>query len=404
MNKLTNFFSNKKFLIGSEPPTQGKFEVGDLIVNTGSGAASTPMWICYNAGEPGEWSPVGVGSKYTTEKSLMVVSNAVSEVEIGIEFDKRYDTLLVFINDAYMTEDTDYLLEGNKIKVIGDEAWNENLTNDFTFEFVVFKSIADLAESNIVISPEQIEDGSITLDKLEQSFSDVLNNIEPLDLTPYQQITSNDLITNNKTIVGAINELFQNANNGKELIANAIGEPLNAEDTFSAMSDKINVMKSDLKQVLIDKGVNVTEEDDMNSLINKVDEKLNNTTPLVLNSQQTGPEITLLSMSGIKGVSTTWTRILDYTYEFKVPGTYKISFDHRSSGNNTSYVRIVLVDANDNVLYTSAESTTMSSSEVTVDTHVEVTQPCNVYLEAKSSNSIYSSYAGDLAVKTNVIF
>ena len=268
MNKLTNFFSNKKFLIGSNTPTQGKFEVGDLIVNTGSGAASTPMWICSKAGQPGEWSPVGVGSKYTTEKSLMVVSNAVSEVEIGVEFDKRYDTLLVFINDAYMTEGTDYLLEGNKIKVIGDEAWNENLTNDFTFEFVVFKSIADLAEGNIAISPEQIEDGSITLDKLAQSFADALNNIEPLDLTPYQQITSNDLITNNKTITGAINELFINANNGKQLIASAIGNPLiDSNSTFQAMSEAILGLRknteneTDAKEVLY----NMMIEDGYNS-------------------------------------------------------------------------------------------------------------------------------------------
>ena len=270
MNKLTNFFSNKKFLIGSEPPTQGKFEVGDLIVNTGSGVASTPMWICSKAGQPGEWSPVGVGSKYTTEKSLVVVSSAVSEVEIGIEFDDRCDTLLVFINDAYMSQDTDYLLDGNKIKVVGDEAWNENLTNDFTFEFVIFKSIADIGEGNIVISPEQIEDKSITLDKLEQSLVDALNNIEPLDLTPYQQTTSNDLITNNKTITGAINELFISANNGKELIANAIGEPLSSNDTFSAMSSDINGLLSTFKTNMMNNGVTVESGDKFKALIDKL--------------------------------------------------------------------------------------------------------------------------------------
>ena len=283
MNKLTNFFSNKKFLIGSEPPTQGKFEVGDLIVNTGSGAASTPMWICNKAGQPGEWSPVGVGSKYTTEKSLVVVSTAVSEVEMGIEFDYRYDTLLVFINDAYMSQGTDYLLDGNKIKVVGDEAWNENLTNDFTFEFVVFKSIADIGEGNIVISPEQIEDKSITLDKLEQSLVDALNNIEPLDLTPYQKTASNDLITNNKTITGAINELFINANNGKQLIASAIGNPLiDSNSTFKAMSEAILGHRRDteneddsknlLYDMMIEDGFQVTNEMSIDDLIKLLDD------------------------------------------------------------------------------------------------------------------------------------
>ena len=46
--------------------------------------------------------------------------------------------------------------------------------------------------------------------------------------------------TNKNNLVGAINELFQSANNGKQLIADAIGEPLSSEDTFSAMSSDIN--------------------------------------------------------------------------------------------------------------------------------------------------------------------
>jgi hypothetical protein len=78
-------------------------------------------------------------------------------------------------------------------------------------------------------------------------------------------------------MVQAINELADKIDTeiveGKELIASAIGEPLNVEDTFNAMSDKINDIKSDLKQVLTDEGVNVTEEDDIASLIGKVDEE-----------------------------------------------------------------------------------------------------------------------------------
>ena len=45
-------------------------------------------------------------------------------------------------------------------------------------------------------------------------------------------------------LVGAINELFQNANNGKELIASAIGEPLNAEDTLTWEVEVVNSASS----------------------------------------------------------------------------------------------------------------------------------------------------------------
>ena len=132
---------------------------------------------------------------------------------------------------------------------------------------------------------------------------------EQLHLNEKQDKTDNNLKTNDKTVVGAINELFQSANNGKQLIANAIGEPLNSNDTFSAMSndinsllatfktnmisngvtvgsndkfkqliDKIAIMaeenndlRDSLADILKDKGVNVTEGDDIDSLISKVD-------------------------------------------------------------------------------------------------------------------------------------
>ena len=157
MSGINNYFSNNNIFNGTEIPTQGKFDVGDIIVNIGENAEEEPMWMCIEAGEPGVWKVVG--------------------------------------------------------------------------------------------------------------------KVEDIDLSGYQEKTDENLATKSKDLVGAINELFQNANNGKELIANAIGEPLSSNDTFSAMSDKINNIKSDLKQVLTDEGVSVNDEDNMDSLIAKVDEE-----------------------------------------------------------------------------------------------------------------------------------
>jgi alpha-tubulin suppressor-like RCC1 family protein len=275
MNKLTNFFSNKKFLIGSEPPTQGKFEVGDLVVNTGSGAASTPMWICSKAGQPGEWAPVGAGNKYAAERSIKVFSTAIREVEIGIKYNDSLDTLLVFINDSYASKDVDYLLEGNKIKVVGNEAWNEMLTNDFTFEFVVFKNIAE-AEEIPMISSDQIENGSITLDKLESTLANILTNIKPVDLSGYQLKNDNSLSTNNKTIVGAINELFQEVDSGKQLIADAIDDnTITKDSTFAAMSNTVNQIR--------EAGI-ITDTTDYKEIINSETTRLSN---LMINNRHT---------------------------------------------------------------------------------------------------------------------
>ena len=73
----------------------------------------------------------------------------------------------------------------------------------------------------------------------------------------YQTITDTNLSTENKTVVGAINEIYQNVNNGKQLIASAIGNPLvTNKSTFEAMSEAILNLRSssdnetDAKEVL----------------------------------------------------------------------------------------------------------------------------------------------------------
>ena len=81
----------------------------------------------------------------------------------------------------------------------------------------------------------------------------------------------NGLMTEEKgDLVGAINELFQSANNGKELIANAIGEPLSSEDTFSAMSNDINSLLSTFKTNMMNNGITVESSDRFKSLIDKI--------------------------------------------------------------------------------------------------------------------------------------
>ena len=117
--------------------------------------------------------------------------------------------------------------------------------------------------------------GHIKLDELSTSLKEYIAN---LGLTEEQvneliQNVTGDmstLQTTEKTVAGAINELFQNANNGKELIADAIGEPLNSSDTFSAMSNGINNLKSQFKTALMNNGVSVESADKFKQLIEKL--------------------------------------------------------------------------------------------------------------------------------------
>ena len=174
---LRDYFSNNKIFTGTEKPTQGKFDVGDIIVNIGPNSAEEPMWICVEAGTPGVWE----------------LCSGVNEEEI---------TNLIQSNALTAVEYTD----GVDIQIDGGEIGN-------------------------------------------------MNELQTTDKS---------------SIVGAINELFQSANNGKELIANAIGEPLSSEQTFSAMSNDINDLLIRFKTNMVINGVSVESGDDFNSLINKL--------------------------------------------------------------------------------------------------------------------------------------
>ena len=118
--------------------------------------------------------------------------------------------------------------------------------------------------------------GRISIDNLSNSLKDI---IEQSGLTEAQVIeliknNTGDIsqlnTTNKSSLVAAINELFQNANNGKELIANAIGEPLSSNDTFSAMSNDINGLLSTFKTNMMNNGITVESTDKFKSLIDKI--------------------------------------------------------------------------------------------------------------------------------------
>lgn len=103
---------------------------------------------------------------------------------------------------------------------------------------------------------------------VEQTLSDnetSISNLQNADGNLSQLQTSNK-----SNLVGAINELFQNANNGKSTIATAVGSPLSSGDTFGAMGSKIDTLTSKFKTNLNAKGVSTSSADKMSNLIDKV--------------------------------------------------------------------------------------------------------------------------------------
>ena len=99
--------------------------------------------------------------------------------------------------------------------------------------------------------------GNLTINELSNSLNDYMDE--------KQNMEDHSLMTENKTIVGAINEIY-----GKEIIANAIGEPLNSSETFTEMSNDINSLLSTFKTNMMNSGVTVENSDKFKQLIDKI--------------------------------------------------------------------------------------------------------------------------------------
>ena len=96
--------------------------------------------------------------------------------------------------------------------------------------------------------------GKITIDEMHNSLFDYA-----------QAVSDENLMTENKTIVDAINEIY-----GKRLIADSIGEPLNNTDTFTKMSNDINNLLSTFKTNIMNAGIAVESGDKFKALIDKI--------------------------------------------------------------------------------------------------------------------------------------
>lgn len=134
-----------------------------------------------------------------------------------------------------------------------------------------------------------MSDGRITINELSQPLQDTINN--KVDKVSGKDLSTNDFtnIYKNKvdglgsfTFTGTpsttektdipkmINEVFQLANNGKTTVANAIGSPALATDTFTVLSGYINTDKNTLATNLTNKGVTASSSETLASLVGKV--------------------------------------------------------------------------------------------------------------------------------------
>lgn len=176
---------------------------------------------------------------------------------------------------------------------------------------------------------EGVEATYVTRAELDDALSELEVDV---DLTEYQKISDNSLTTSNKTIVGAINEVFQRGNNVKEGLVEALiaqGVLASTSESFESLIAKIRSIEG-------------SGSDDSSSLFLLENGALRNTD--ISGGITTGNSTFSITQAGLVTSSQSSSRYFCFTFnnkiDFSLYNTLEITVK-RSSGvttNTTLYV------------------------------------------------------------------
>lgn len=123
------------------------------------------------------------------------------------------------------------------------------------------------------------------MDKVDAAIQEVKGKVDGLELTAqrvsiadptnkFEATNVEDALLENKTSIlknaKEIENLKQSASNGKNIVATAIGSPLQASDTFATMGTKIDTLTENFRNNLASKGIECLPTDKLSVLVNKV--------------------------------------------------------------------------------------------------------------------------------------
>ncbi len=191
------------------------------------------------------------------------------------------------------------------------------------------------------------------------------------------------------------NEAFQNANNGKNIVATAIGSPLSSADTFATMGSKIDTLTLTFRNNLIDKGVDVSSSDKMATLVDKIND-------IYVATVKAGEGIifyekVLTTNGGDSTNSGSYVTFNEASYVAKLEGSYRVKYRVRVTleGNTKLHHRVVLI-RNGEILWTSTETWTSDESLITYTRDVpNVKKGDTIAIQGKREGSIGTTILND---------
>ena len=205
---------------------------------------------------------------------------------------------------------------------------NDGVYNNYTWSSIKILEEINKAKESVFQPDNNVKQQLNELYETTATLSNVLGNTELQTEEKTVTAAINEMQTELDSMLQRLNELFQSANNGKELIANAIGEPLSKDKTFSAMSADIDNLVSSFKSSLINAGVTVNNNDKFKQLIDKVNTLADNG----------------LKMNCVSTLPTTGVENQLYVITDTASDTYTMSTESSDISVSDNVVRFLITD------------------------------------------------------------
>ena len=149
-----SFFKNNKILAADSVPATGSFTRGDIIINTNDTNSKHSMWVCTESGTPGSWTVLGPSGQLITVEDTITINEPVSEISLlgvgGII--EAFDKIDVYLNSTHLVKGLDYTINADGTKIVKTSGqWNET-SEEAVFNLVLLKSVESIDPEDIVVT------------------------------------------------------------------------------------------------------------------------------------------------------------------------------------------------------------------------------------------------------------
>ena len=171
----------------------------------------------------------------------------------------------------------------------------------------------------------------------------------------------------------------------------------NLVDETTNIKNELKTCHTNLKNNLIDKGVDVSSGDKLSALVDKI----KNIKTVSFNVGETTTLYNNTETEMIKGTTYTY---FNKEYIFICDGNFRLSAEMQSTGSATAYLKMQLLDSNGSVLQEKEFSnTTMTYVRYTLDCN-SVKSGYRYKILGRSSSSSYGIRVNNFSVKCDIDF